>query len=88
MMEATSKLMKITNLHKTYKNGMKAVNGIYLKMYVDQIFVLLGHNGAGKTSLISMLTGLYEPSVGDAECFGVNMLTNFEAVRQFLGICP
>ena len=80
--------MKITNLHKTYKNGMKAVNGIYLKMYVDQIFVLLGHNGAGKTSLISMLTGLYEPSVGDAECFGVNMLTNFEAVRQFLGICP
>jgi ATP-binding cassette subfamily A (ABC1) protein 3 len=57
-------------------------------MYVDQIFVLLGHNGAGKTSLISMLTGLYEPTEGEAECFGVNMLTNFEAIRQFMGICP
>lgn len=42
-------------------------------MFTDQIFVLLGHNGAGKTSLISLLTGLYEPTKGTASIFGVDM---------------
>ena len=50
--------------------------------------MLLGHNGAGKSSLISCLTGLYEPSKGTAEVFGVDMITEFDKVRQFLGICP
>lgn len=54
--------MKITGLMKEYSSGLRAVNGINLKLYADQIFVLLGHNGAGKTSTISMLTGLFEPT--------------------------
>lgn len=48
-----------------YENGFKAVDGINLKIYSDQIFVLLGHNGAGKTSAISMLSGLFEASEGN-----------------------
>jgi ABC-type multidrug transport system ATPase subunit len=42
-----------------YKNGMCAVDGINLKLFSNQIFVLLGHNGAGKTSLVGILTGLF-----------------------------
>jgi ATP-binding cassette subfamily A (ABC1) protein 3 len=57
-------------------------------MFADQIFVLLGHNGAGKTSLISVLTGLYDHSEGSAEAFGVSMFDNFEEIREFTGICP
>ena len=56
--EVEGQVLKITNLKKTYNNGFKAVNGINVKMYGDQIFCLLGHNGAGKTTMISMLTGL------------------------------
>jgi len=67
---------------------MRAVDGINIKMFADQIFVLLGHNGAGKSSLISTLTGLYEPTEGDAEVFGVDMFNNAEKLRQFMGICP
>lgn len=48
----------ISDLQKEYANGFKAVKGINLKMYNGQIFALLGHNGAGKSTTISMLTGL------------------------------
>ena len=61
---------------KEYKGGHRAVDYINLKMYADQIFVLLGHNGAGKTSMISVLTGLLEPTDGEAEVFGVDMFNN------------
>jgi len=44
-------------MSKTYSNGKQAVKGVTYNMYEGQIFVLLGHNGAGKTSTISMLTG-------------------------------
>ena len=59
-----------------------------MKMYTDQIFVLLGHNGAGKTSLISMLTGLYEATEGKASIYGIDMFDDADSVRQFMGICP
>jgi ATP-binding cassette subfamily A (ABC1) protein 3 len=42
-------------------------------MYSGQIFALLGHNGAGKTTAISMLTGLIEPTKGNAEVFGIDI---------------
>jgi ATP-binding cassette subfamily A (ABC1) protein 3 len=58
--ELEGKILKISDLKKTFDNGLKAVQGVNLKMYSDQIFVLLGHNGAGKTTTINMLTGLYE----------------------------
>ena len=43
---------------------MIAVNDLNIKMYNDNIFVLLWHNGAGKTTTISMLTGMLEPTSG------------------------
>jgi ATP-binding cassette subfamily A (ABC1) protein 3 len=48
----------------------------------------LGHNGAGKTSTISLLTGLYDPTKGSASVFGIDMFKDFQKIRQFLGICP
>ena len=57
-------------------------------MFADQIFVLLGHNGAGKTSTISMLTGLFQASEGSADVFGVDLFEETEAVRKFMGVCP
>jgi ABC-type multidrug transport system ATPase subunit len=40
--------------------------------------VLLGHNGAGKSSAISVLSGLYEPTKGKATVFGVDMFEESE----------
>ena len=86
--EDRQQFMKIKDLVKEYDKGFRAVDQVNLKMYADQIFVLLGHNGAGKTSTISVLTGLYDATEGEAEVFGVDMLNDFDSVREFLGICP
>lgn len=68
--EAAGKVIKIQGLRKEFKSRMDAsaaqvaVNNVDLTMYEGQIFVLLGHNGAGKSTTVSMLTGLLEPTAG------------------------
>ena len=57
-LELSNDYLKISELKKVYPNGFQAVKGINLKMYKGQIFSLLGHNGAGKSTSISMMTGL------------------------------
>lgn len=37
-----------------------AVNNFSLDVYEDQITALLGHNGAGKTTIFNMLSGLFD----------------------------
>lgn len=44
--------------------------GITLDIYENEITCLLGHNGAGKTSLMNMLTGLTTPTSGTALIYG------------------
>lgn len=58
--------IQIKGLTKEYRKGRLAVNNIHLNMYQDQITALLGHNGAGKSTTMSMLTGLFPPSAGTA----------------------
>lgn len=50
--------------------------------------MLLGHNGAGKTSTVSMLTGLYSATEGGAEVYGINIFHQLRAARRIMGICP
>jgi len=86
--ENQSESIMIKNLRKVYGNGKLAVDGISYNMYKGQIFVLLGHNGAGKTSTISMLTGLYPPTGGNINVFDMDIKTNLDEIRQVMGICP
>ena len=61
-LETTGDFLRIENLQKTFGGGFRAVRGVNMKMYDSQIFALLGHNGAGKSTVISMLTGLIKKS--------------------------
>lgn len=49
--------ISIKNLHKQFGN-FKAVNEVNLNLYKGQITALLGHNGAGKTTMMSIITGI------------------------------
>jgi ATP-binding cassette subfamily A (ABC1) protein 3 len=57
-------------------------------MYQNQIFALLGQNGAGKSTTISMLTGLIPSSEGKAVCFDKDMFNQAADVRKIMGVCP
>ena len=57
-------------------------------MYESQIFALLGHNGAGKTTIINMLTGLLGKSAGSATCYDTDVFEEMDDLRDFMGVCP
>jgi len=79
--------MKVRGLKKTY--GEKyVVKGVNFTMYKGQIFALLGHNGAGKTTSLSMLTGLIDHNEGQAEVFGFDVFGDMDRLRSILGVCP
>jgi len=71
--EALSEVLIIRNLRKVYDNNFTAVKNLNLTLYPDQISVLLGHNGAGKSTTIGMLTGLIEQTKGTAKIYGINI---------------
>ena len=86
--EQTGDFLKIDNLQKTFSGGFRAVKGVNVKMYDSQIFALLGHNGAGKSTMISMLTGLIQKSQGSAKVYDVDLFEEMDEVREFMGVCP
>lgn len=57
--------MIASGLVKKYPNGKVAVRDFSLAMLEGQITCLLGHNGAGKSSVISMITGLTGITAGE-----------------------
>lgn len=65
-----------------------AVKNLSLNFYEGQITALLGHNGAGKTTVMSVLTGLYEPTAGTAYVYDSDIRKKMDNVRESLGLCP
>ena len=80
--------VRIADLVKQYGHSFKAVNGLCLSMEYGQIFALLGHNGAGKTTSIRMMTGLENVTSGEADVAGYDVSSRTQEVRDRIGICP
>jgi len=79
--------LQINNLSKTYPNGVKAINGISLKI-TNGMFGLLGANGAGKSSLMRTIASLQEPSEGSITFNNVDIVSKPQYVRENLGYLP
>lgn len=86
--QANTPALKLTNLAKTYPNGFSAVKGIDLTVPQGGFFALLGANGAGKSTTISMISSLFAPTTGTIEIFGVDLLKNPSLAKQYLGVVP
>lgn len=80
-------LLKAENLRKTYKK-VKAVDGVSFHINKGEIFGLLGENGAGKTTVIKMLTTLTKPDSGEAWLTGKNIFKNKKHVRKHMAMVP
>ena len=79
--------IKTTGLVKRY-GKLTAVDTLNLEIRQGELFSLLGVNGAGKTTTIKMLTGLTQPSQGDALVGGYSIMTQPEQAKQLIGVSP
>ena len=65
-----------------------AVDDVSFTIGKGEIVGLLGHNGAGKTTIMKMLTGYLEPSAGHARVNGLDVAVSPQAVQRLLGYLP
>lgn len=75
-------------LRKVYSSGKVAVKGLYLAVAENECFGLLGENGAGKSTTLSILTGMFKPTDGTALVGGYDIRTEIDQVHLSMGLCP
>lgn len=76
----------ITTRELTKKFGaFTAVNAITFDVEKGEVFGFLGANGAGKTTAIKMLNGLWKPSSGEASVAGFDVYTESEKIKRKIG---
>jgi ABC-2 type transport system ATP-binding protein len=80
--------LSISNLSKTYKNGVTALKGIDLDIQEGDFFALLGPNGAGKSTTIGIVSSLINKSAGKVFIFEKDIDTQFAEARADLGLVP
>lgn len=74
-------------LTKKYKD-LTAVNAVDLEIEQGELFSLLGTNGAGKTTMIKMLSGLILPTSGEIKINGMNMKEDVYKIKSILNVSP
>ena len=68
------------NIRKEFET-FTAVDNLSLKVHQNEIVALLGHNGAGKTTAIGMLTGMLDPTQGEVYINGYSMQNEITQAR-------
>jgi ABC-2 type transport system ATP-binding protein len=58
-------MIEIKNVSKTYNGKKKVLNNVSFKIESGEIFAFIGHNGAGKTTMIKCIMGILDFEEGD-----------------------
>lgn len=79
--------IKLTDVSLQY-NDFTALTNVSFEVNAGQTMALLGHNGAGKSSLIKVMLGLISPTSGKAEIMGQSAYTNHQQNCVDIGYLP
>lgn len=75
--------IEFRNVCFEYKEGEPVINDLSFKIEGDKVCALVGHNGAGKSTIIKLLFRLYDPVSGEILVNGVNIKEyNLKAYRK------
>jgi len=77
-------MIALSNVSKAYQT-IQAVNNVSLEVRAGEIFGLVGPDGAGKTTMMRILTGLLAPTSGTVSVMGSDKL---ETAREHIGYVP
>jgi ABC-2 type transport system ATP-binding protein len=81
---AEPEAIRTEQLRKSF-DALTAVEGLTLSVPQGELFGLVGSDGAGKSTTIRMLTGIMDPTGGEAWVLGSSMRHPSEAVRSQIG---
>ena len=88
MTETTAPALCISDLRKTYDNGVEALKGVSLDVVPGDFYALLGPNGAGKSTLIGIVSSLVNKSSGSVQVFGIDIDADRSAAMRQIGLVP
>jgi ABC-2 type transport system ATP-binding protein len=80
-------MIEVQSLTRLY-GKLAAVDEVSFNISDHEIVGLLGHNGAGKTTIMQMLSGYLEPSAGSIIIDGVELCSHAPLVQRHLGYLP
>ena len=77
--------ISVRNLTKSF-GGRRVVDGLSFDVQNGEVFALLGHNGAGKSTTIDLILGLKAPEGGTATILGMDAAKNRKQVFERVGV--
>src|SRR5512139_1657467 len=77
--------IQVKGLQKSYKN-LHVLQGVDFEVEKGCVFALLGSNGAGKTTIVKILTTLLKQDGGTAAVNGFDVATKPDEVRQSISL--
>lgn len=86
--ELGAKISKVTKIYEGCDPNKPAVDNVSIDFKKDEILCLLGRNGAGKSTIIKMLTGQLLPNFGDIHLpLDYDLITGFRNHQEHIGLC-
>jgi len=80
-------MIQVRDIHKSY-GDVKALDGLSFNVQKGSIFGLLGVNGAGKSTILSILNGLNSYESGSVSVNGLDLKTNLKEIRAISSFVP
>ncbi|HMT38815.1 MAG TPA: ABC transporter ATP-binding protein [Thermomonas sp.] len=80
--------LSISDLRKTYDNGVEALKGVSLDVAPGDFYALLGPNGAGKSTLIGIVSSLVNKTAGTVRVSGIDLDADRDAAMRQIGLVP
>jgi ABC-2 type transport system ATP-binding protein len=80
--------ISIRGLSKKYATGTQALTNVDLEIQKGDFFALLGANGAGKTTVIGILTSIVRKTAGTVTVNGYDLDKDPDAVKAEIGVVP
>ena len=81
-------MLELINFSKIYENGKIGAKDISLKVEKGDVFAFIGHNGAGKTTVIKSIVGINDITKGDILINNISMKENALECKKIIAYVP
>ncbi|WP_127902478.1 sugar ABC transporter ATP-binding protein [Solirhodobacter olei] len=84
-LQTTDPVLTLTGISKSFP-GVRALHDVALELYPGQVTALVGENGAGKSTIVKILTGIYQPDTGAIAVAGQQTHFSTAAAAEAAGV--